>query len=75
LEQVKFAAGSWQDWRKRGKDTQSVYADPKFANPEKGDFTMADDSPAWALGFKPIDMSMVGPRRGISRGGRVPQMP
>lgn len=47
-------------WRKAGHDVNSVIADPKFANPAKGDFTLAKDSPALALGFKPIDMSKVG---------------
>ena len=32
---------------------------PTFAN---NDFTLAEDSPAFALGFQSIDMSDVGPR-------------
>ncbi len=28
-----------------------IVADPKFADPERGDFTLAEDSPAKALGF------------------------
>ena len=30
--------------------------------PEKNDFTLKPGSPAFALGFKPIDISQVGPR-------------
>ena len=62
LEEVKFDVGTWADWRKRGKDAHSRYADPLFVNPEQGDFTLKPDSPALALGFRPIDLSAVGPR-------------
>jgi len=39
-----------------------VIADPRFRDPLHGDFTLAPDSPAPALGFEPIDLSDVGPR-------------
>jgi hypothetical protein len=52
----------WADWQARGKDTHSRYADPLFRNPEADDFTLAPDSPAFALGFRAIDLSRVGPR-------------
>jgi len=42
--------------------THSVVADPKFADPKNADFTQAK-IPAFALGFKAIDLSDVG-RRG-----------
>ena len=64
IEQVKFAGASWQQWQDRGKDRNSVYADPRFVAPEKGDFQLRADSPAFALGFQPIDVSQVGPRKG-----------
>jgi hypothetical protein len=51
----------WDDWRKNS-DMFSVVADPKFADPANGDFTLAEDSPALALGFRPIDLTSVGPR-------------
>ncbi len=54
---------SWEDWRQRlGQDEHSVISDPKFANPEKGDFSLPQDSPALQVGFKPIDVSQAGPR-------------
>jgi hypothetical protein len=37
--------------------------DPLFADPQNGDFSLPADSPAISIGFKPIDTSMVGPRR------------
>jgi hypothetical protein len=51
-----------EELRKRGYETGSVVADPKIGDFEKGDFRLADDSPALALGFRQIDTSDVGPR-------------
>ncbi len=53
---------SWADWQAAGYDVKSIIADPKFADPRHGDFTLADNSPALELGFEPIDLSRVGPR-------------
>ena len=44
-------------------DAESVVADPLFVDPENGDFTLKPESPALKLGFRPIDVSIVGPRR------------
>jgi hypothetical protein len=49
-------------WKEKGLDKDSVVADPLFVDPDKGDFTLKPDSPALKLGFKPIDVSKVGPR-------------
>ncbi len=46
-----------------GMEEDSVIADPGFADPENGDFTLSDDSPALAIGFVPFDWSKSG-RRG-----------
>jgi parallel beta-helix repeat protein len=53
---------AWEEWQARGEDVHSVWADPKFANPAAYDFTLPPDSPAFKLGFRPIDLSAVGPR-------------
>jgi hypothetical protein len=45
-----------------GYDRHSVVADPLCADLRGFDFTLAEDSPAFTLGFKAIDMSEVGPR-------------
>lgn len=50
----------WQSWQTMG-DRHSVIADPKFVAPEKDDYRLAADSPAWALGFKPIPVEKIGP--------------
>lgn len=67
-DEVKFPGGTWADWQRRGKDLHSQYADPRFVDAEHGDFRLKPDSPAWALGFKPIDLSQVGPRRKTGAG-------
>jgi len=55
-----FAGRSLTDWQKAGHETGSIIADPKFADPKADDFTLAADSPAIKLGFKPFDYSKAG---------------
>lgn len=59
---ARFGTVSWRQWQERGQDRQSLVADPGFADPEHGDFSLRPDSPAFKLGFKAIDVSPVGPR-------------
>ncbi|HWQ93217.1 MAG TPA: right-handed parallel beta-helix repeat-containing protein [Clostridia bacterium] len=61
-DDLRFAGGTWKDWQRRGKDLHSIYADPLFVAPENGNFQLKPGSPAFALGFQPIDMTRVGPR-------------
>jgi hypothetical protein len=56
------------EWQALGYDQHSVVADPLCADMKKRDFTLAKDSPAFKLGFKPIDLSDVGPRPKDKRG-------
>ncbi len=53
---------SFSAWQQAGLDRHSLVADPGFADLEGRDFTLAADSPAFTLGFEPIDTSRVGPR-------------
>jgi hypothetical protein len=46
----------------KGFYKNAVVADPLFADPFNGDFTLPENSPVWDLGFEPIDVSDVGPR-------------
>jgi Right handed beta helix region/GH141 insertion domain len=55
---------TFSEWQNQGQDTHSIFADPRFVDPENGNFTLRSDSPAFQLGFKQIDVSTVGPRTG-----------
>jgi len=49
-------------WRALGNDLFAEIADPLCADLAGRDFTLAPESPAFALGFRPIDTRDVGPR-------------
>jgi hypothetical protein len=53
---------SFDEWKQKGLDTNSLVADPKFTASDRGDFSLAPDSPAFRLGFRRIDLREVGPR-------------
>lgn len=61
-ETMRFAGATFDEWRRRGHDTESVIADPLFANPQVFNFRLNANSPALRLGFRPIDLSRVGIR-------------
>lgn len=44
-------------------EQESIIADPKFKDPANRDFTLLPDSPAYKIGFKPIDTSDIGIRK------------
>ncbi len=54
---------SFEDWQKKGFDKHSVIADPLFVDPKNDDYSLKPESPAFKLGFKPIDISTVGIRK------------
>ena len=54
---------SLAEWRKMGYDAHSITADPLFVDPEHEDYRLAPESPAWRLGFQPIDTSRIGIRK------------
>jgi hypothetical protein len=49
--------------RAMGHDRHSLAADPRLGDPRRGNFALSPDSPALSLGFVPVDLSKVGPRR------------
>lgn len=52
----------WEEWRAMGQDGHSLVADPRFVDFQGRDLRLLPDSPAWEIGFEPIDLSRVGPR-------------
>jgi parallel beta-helix repeat protein len=50
----------WAAWQALGNDRHSLVADPKFVAPEKDDYRLQPDSPAWALGFERIPVEKIG---------------
>ncbi|MCX7993992.1 MAG: right-handed parallel beta-helix repeat-containing protein [Fimbriimonadales bacterium] len=61
--ELRFGSDDFAAWQAKGLDTHSRVADPLFENPAAGDFRLKPQSPAFALGFKPFDVSQAGARR------------
>ncbi len=57
IESLNWAGKSWEEWQASGKDIHSVFADPLFADPDNFNFKLKENSPAFQLGFKTIDIS------------------
>lgn len=66
---MRFAGVTWEQWQARGHDRNSVIADPLFENASGLDFRLKPGSPALKMGFRPIDLSRVGPRVQPGPGG------
>jgi len=58
----RFPAGDLEAWQERGFDRHSRVADPRFEDPDHDDFRLKADSPAGALGFRPLNLAAIGPR-------------
>jgi hypothetical protein len=63
--EIRFADRTWDEWRAAGMDPHSVIADPLLTRGKKDEFVLRDGSPALALGFHPLDLSQVGPRKQV----------
>ena len=61
-KRLDFGGMTFKQWQARGLDEGSLIADPGFVNPDKHDFRLKENSPAFKLGFVPFDLSGVGPR-------------
>ena len=62
-EQAKIGGKTWDAWAACGRESGSVFADPKFVDAAKFDFRLQPDSPALKLGFRPFDLTAAGPVR------------
>jgi hypothetical protein len=56
-------AAKWEEWRRQVHDPDSLFADPLFVAPPKGDFRLRRKSPALPFGFQPLDARQAGPRK------------
>jgi hypothetical protein len=54
---IDFAGSTFEQWQAKGQDAHSIVADPLFESASGGDFTLKPGSPAFRIGFKPIDTS------------------
>ena len=59
---VRFDKWSFEQWKQRGQDAGSLIADPRFVGVAADDYGLHPDSPAFKLGFQPINLKAVGPR-------------
>lgn len=61
-------------WRAKGCDAHSAFGDPRYLDPAAGDYRVAADSPALALGFEnfPMDRFGVTRRPFVVHGESVP---
>ena len=58
--EMDFGGLEFGQWQAQGKDAHSILADPLFEDLEGRDFALRPESPALALGFRPIDTSLAG---------------
>ncbi|SNY94852.1 PDZ domain-containing protein [Flagellimonas pacifica] len=64
------------DAQKNNVDTNSFFGNPKFMNPEKGNYTIAEDSPALTLGFKNFSMDSFGVKKpSLRKLAKTPEFP
>ncbi|MFA5293285.1 MAG: right-handed parallel beta-helix repeat-containing protein [Phycisphaerae bacterium] len=73
-DEIKFLEYTFDQWRQiqprpswngnvfEPLDVHSFIIDPLFVDPANGDFDLKPDSPAFRIGFCPIDRKSVGPR-------------
>lgn len=60
LKLVGVESQTFEQWRAKGYDQHSVVSDPLFVDPAAGDYRLKPESPALALGFKPIPYERIG---------------
>ena len=59
-DEFRLAGNTWDQWRDLGYDRHSVFADPLFVDPLRGDYRVREDSPALKVGFRNFPMTGFG---------------
>ncbi len=59
-DEMDFSGRTLAQWQSEGHDVWSMVTDPLFENAEEADFRLKADSPAFRMGFQPIDYSEAG---------------
>ncbi len=57
---MEFYDADLRQWQAKGLDQHGLVADPRFRDPARGDFTLAEDSPARALGIESLQPERAG---------------
>lgn len=52
--EILFSNLSWQEWRSKGMDQNSIISDPLFIDSKRGIFLLRPNSPAFQLGFQSL---------------------
>jgi hypothetical protein len=71
---LRFLEWSWEQWRQMGQDPHSLVADPRFVDLDRRDFRLEAGSPAFQIGFEPIEtneIGLVGEREWVDAAKRV----
>ena len=62
--------------QKNGTDSNSVFGNPMFENPEHGNYTLATNSPAFKIGFQNIPMDKFGVQKpSLKSIAKTPEFP
>ncbi len=59
-KEPSFAGKTFAEWQATGRDRDSRIADPQFRDASREDFQLKPASPAFAMGFQPIEFDRVG---------------
>ena len=51
---------NWYEWQASGNDSESLWQDPLFEDPAAHRYILTDNSPAWNLGIKQVDLDNIG---------------
>ena len=62
MERAITQEGNFDQWQRSGFDLNSLIADPLFVDPNKENFRLQPDSPAFKLGFQRIPIERIGPQ-------------